>query len=174
MSSGVNAPKSRSSFGNVWRRSNGEGWMKWGSTEFPALRPTSRLWKLPLTPVSNSDIKTKRCFLPARMNSSAKPCVSSWSQTIRTCLSWWGKWTWTPSPEPWSCISASCQNRFSQMSCIPTLLEASVCLFTSSRSPTVREQKLYVLTAELLSCSSVWQRGQGELHAQPAAVSAGA
>lgn len=120
---GGSVPRFPSSSGSAWRRSSVEGWRRWESTEFPALRLTSRRWRLPLIQVRSVSIPVSELFFSILLT-----VVSSVPQTTRMFQSWWGRWTWTPSLEHWSCISASCQSLSSLTSCTQTLLEASVSL----------------------------------------------
>lgn len=126
MSSGGSAPKSHSLWDSVWRRLSAEGWRRWGSTECLGLQPTSRRWRAPLIQVSLSWFDKIQLWKSFVLVLYWLLCPFLLLQTTRTCPSSWGRWTWTPSLEHWSCISASSRSLCSLMSCTQTLLEPSV------------------------------------------------
>lgn len=92
----------------------------------------------------------------------SNPCTLCPAQTTRTCLSWWGRWTWTPSLEHWSCISVSCRSLFSLTSCTPTLLEALVScssVFLCHCPCESINSVLLCMSVSVFPCSSLWQCG---------------
>lgn len=180
-SPGESAPKFPSLWDSVWRRSSAEGWRRWESTECPVSQLTSRRWRPRLIRVSSIWGDTLHV---------------GWTSVIQSNLYFFVLY-WLLSPLP--CRQQGCvchdegdgrkRHRWNTEAVFPRAAGASfhrwavpkLCWRHRSVAASLTFLSFQVKCGCRLwrqhghmyfsPCSSLWQCGQGELHAQPAAVS---